>query len=83
MISSETFFTPAREPEDYRVRTASRKSLAVGTSITRWTELSTSDALILFSSVSAAGLWAGARAAEHQTVSALFESLVCVPAMPR
>jgi len=43
-------------------------------------ELSRSDALILFSPVTAAELWAGARPAEYVPLAALFESLVCVPA---
>jgi len=42
-------------------------------------ELSRSEALILFSPVSAAELWAGARPAEHERLEALFEALVCVP----
>jgi hypothetical protein len=43
-------------------------------------ELSNSDAVILFSPISAAELWAGARPAEHETLSRLFGSLMCVPA---
>lgn len=42
-------------------------------------ELSTSDALILFSPVTAAELWAGALPAEFKRLEALFEALVCVP----
>lgn len=45
----------------------------------RWLELSRSDALILFSPVTAAELWAGARPAEHPSLEALFAALVCVP----
>jgi hypothetical protein len=48
--------------------------------VSRWVELSTSDALILFSPVTAAELWAGARPAESAALEALFEALVCVPA---
>jgi predicted nucleic acid-binding protein len=48
--------------------------------VSRWVELSTSDALILFSPVTAAELWAGARPAESSALEALFEALVCVPA---
>lgn len=48
--------------------------------VSRWIELGASDALILFSPVSAADLWAGARPAEHASLEALFEALVCVPA---
>jgi predicted nucleic acid-binding protein len=48
--------------------------------VSRWLELGASDALILFSPVSAAELWAGARPAEHASLEALFEALVCVSA---
>lgn len=47
--------------------------------ISRWMELGASDALIVFSPVSAAELRAGARPAEHASLEALFEALVCVP----
>ena len=50
------------------------------TLVSRWIELGASDALILFSPVSAAELWAGARRAEHASLEALFEALVCVTA---
>jgi predicted nucleic acid-binding protein len=43
-------------------------------------ELSTSDALILFSPVTAAELRAGARPAEYERLEALFDALACVPA---
>lgn len=46
----------------------------------RWRELSESDGLILFSPVTAAELWAGARPSEFAALEALFDSLVCVPA---
>jgi predicted nucleic acid-binding protein len=46
--------------------------------LSRWLELGASDALILFSPVSAAELWAGARPAEHAYLESLFEALVCV-----
>jgi predicted nucleic acid-binding protein len=48
--------------------------------VARWLELGASDALILFSPVSAAELWAGARPAEHASLETLFEALVCVSA---
>jgi predicted nucleic acid-binding protein len=48
--------------------------------VSQWTELGESDALILFSAVSAAELWAGARPGEHAALDALFKALVCVPA---
>lgn len=47
--------------------------------MSRWIKLGASDALILFSPVSAAELWAGARAAEYAYLETLFEALVCVP----
>ncbi len=47
--------------------------------VAKWIELSTSDNLILFSPVTAAELWAGARTAESEGLEALFEALVCVP----
>jgi predicted nucleic acid-binding protein len=48
--------------------------------VSRWLELGQSDELILFSSISAAELWAGARPSEHAAIEALFDALVCVPA---
>ena len=47
--------------------------------VSKWTELSKSDAAILYSPVSAAELWAGARPNERQALDHLFEALVCVP----
>jgi len=47
--------------------------------VARWIELSASDALILYSPVTATELWAGARPAEYGALEALFEALVCVP----
>ena len=43
-------------------------------------ELSESDTLILFSPVTAAELWAGARLPEYAKLEALFDAFVCVPA---
>jgi predicted nucleic acid-binding protein len=48
--------------------------------VAKWTELSESAALILFSHVSTAELWAGARPSEYPKLEALFDALVCVPA---
>jgi predicted nucleic acid-binding protein len=48
--------------------------------VEKWIELSESDALILFSPVTAAELWAGARLSEHAKLEALFDALVCMPA---
>ena len=50
------------------------------TVVSRWVELSQSDAQILFSPITAAELWAGARPAEHAALEALFEALACVNA---
>jgi predicted nucleic acid-binding protein len=47
--------------------------------ISRWTELSRSDVAILYSPVSAAELWAGARPPEHDAIANLFLALTCVP----
>lgn len=48
--------------------------------LSKWLDLSTSDALILFSPVNQAELWAGARPAEHDSLRELFGALVCAPA---
>ena len=47
--------------------------------VSRWLELGASDALIFYSPVSAAELWAGARANEHGPLGALFEALAPLP----
>lgn len=47
--------------------------------VTKWRELSESGALILFSPVTAAELWAGALPAESASLERLFDALVCVP----
>jgi len=47
--------------------------------LSRWTELSESDNLILYSPVSVAELWAGARAREYEMLTRLFGALVCAP----
>jgi predicted nucleic acid-binding protein len=47
--------------------------------VSQWLELAQSDALILYSAVSAAELWAGARPPEYTALDALFEALLCVP----
>ncbi|MGI8744094.1 MAG: PIN domain-containing protein [Bryobacteraceae bacterium] len=44
-----------------------------------WIELSESENPILYSPVSAAELWAGARPHEHSALTDLFRALVCVP----
>jgi predicted nucleic acid-binding protein len=47
--------------------------------LAQWMELSGSNALILFSPVTAAELWAGARRSEYRILEALFDTQVCVP----
>jgi predicted nucleic acid-binding protein len=47
--------------------------------VSQWLELGQSDALILYSAVSAAELWAGARPPEYAALDALFDALLCVP----
>jgi hypothetical protein len=47
--------------------------------VSRWTELSCSDIAILYSPVTAAELWAGARPGEHAALNDLFRALTCVP----
>lgn len=49
------------------------------TIVSQWLALGQSDALILFSAVSAAEVWAGARASEYAALEALFDALLCVP----
>lgn len=50
--------------------------------VARWMELSDSDSPILYSPVSVAELWAGARPHEHQALANLFRTLICVPIDP-
>jgi hypothetical protein len=47
--------------------------------LTKWGELSESDSPILYSPVTAAELWAGARPREHEALEKLFRALHCVP----
>jgi predicted nucleic acid-binding protein len=47
--------------------------------VVRWIDLSRSDAAVLYSPVSVAELWAGARPAEHETLTNLFRALRCIP----
>ena len=49
------------------------------TIVSQWLELGQSDALILYSAVSAVELWAGARPGEYTALDALFDALLCVP----
>jgi predicted nucleic acid-binding protein len=45
--------------------------------ISQWTGLSDASAVVLYSPVSAAELWAGARPSEHHALNHLFHSLTC------
>ena len=47
--------------------------------LSRWAELSQSDNLILYSPVSVAELWAGARPREYEVLTRLFRVLICAP----
>jgi predicted nucleic acid-binding protein len=47
--------------------------------IAQWLELSQSDAAVLYSPVSVAELWAGARPNEHVALNNLFRALLCTP----
>jgi predicted nucleic acid-binding protein len=47
--------------------------------ISKWIELSKSDSAVLYSPVSVAELWAGARPNEHDAINNLFRSLTCIP----
>lgn len=47
--------------------------------LARWQALGESNHTILYSPVTAAELWAGARPSEHDVLAGLFRSLVCAP----
>jgi hypothetical protein len=47
--------------------------------ISKWIELSNSDSAVLYSPVSVAELWAGARPSEHDAINNLFRALTCIP----
>jgi hypothetical protein len=47
--------------------------------LSRWMELAGSDNLILYSPVTVAELWAGARPREYEALTNLFRVLVCAP----
>lgn len=47
--------------------------------VSRWTDLSNSEAAVLYSPVSVAELWAGARPNEHDALNNLFRALTCTP----
>ena len=47
--------------------------------VSKWIDLSNSDAAVLYSPVSVAELWAGARPNEYETLNNLFRALTCIP----
>jgi predicted nucleic acid-binding protein len=47
--------------------------------VARWMDLSNSNDAVLYSPVSVAELWAGARPKEHEALRNLFLALTCVP----
>lgn len=47
--------------------------------VARWMDLSNSDDAVLYSPVSVAELWAGARPKEHDSLRDLFQALTCAP----
>jgi predicted nucleic acid-binding protein len=47
--------------------------------LSRWLELSRSDSPVVYSPVTAAELWAGARPLENEALTRLFRALTCVP----
>ena len=47
--------------------------------ISKWIDLSNSDAGVLYSPVSVAELWAGARPGEYDALDSLFRALACAP----
>jgi len=47
--------------------------------VSQWLDLARADAAVLYSPVSVAELWAGARPNEHDTLNRLFRALKCAP----
>jgi predicted nucleic acid-binding protein len=47
--------------------------------LAKWEELARSEHRVLYSPVTAAELWAGARPREHKALNNLFRALLCVP----
>ena len=47
--------------------------------VSKWMDMSESDAAVLYSPVSVAELWAGARPKEHDALNNLFRALTCTP----
>ena len=61
---------------DILIEVSRGRDLAI---VREWTDLSQSDAGVLYSSVSVAELWAGARPSEHELLNNLFSTLTGVP----
>ena len=47
--------------------------------VSKWIDLSNADAAVLYSPVSVAELWAGARPNEYEMLNNLFRALTCIP----
>src|SRR5437763_8702725 len=47
--------------------------------VPKWIDLSNSDAAVLYSPVTVAELWAGARSNEYDALNNLFRALTCIP----
>ena len=50
-----------------------------GNIVAKWMDLSNSDDTVMYSPVSVAELWAGARPKEHEALGNLFLALTCAP----
>jgi predicted nucleic acid-binding protein len=61
---------------DILIEVSRGKNAAV---VAKWLDLSNSDAAVLYSPISVAELWAGARPNEHDALTNLFRALTCVP----
>jgi predicted nucleic acid-binding protein len=61
---------------DILIEVSRGKNAAV---VAKWLDLSNSDAAVLYSPISVAELWAGARSNEHDVLTNLFRALTCVP----
>ena len=61
---------------DILIEVSRGKNVAI---VARWMDLSNSDAAVLYSPVTMAELWAGARPNEHDALNNLFGALTCAP----
>ena len=55
------------------------REAGTGEILSRWEELSQSDDVVLYSPVTVAELWTGARPREHEALTNLFRALLCAP----